>query len=32
MINGCLGISSYEEEDRQFKLVGGLQKFKNGFF
>jgi hypothetical protein len=32
VINGCLDISSYEAGDRSFKLVGGLQEFKNGFF
>jgi hypothetical protein len=32
VINGCLDISSCEVGDRRFKLVGGLQKLKNGFF
>jgi hypothetical protein len=30
VINGCLEISTREEGDRRFKLVGGLQKWKNG--
>jgi hypothetical protein len=30
VINGCLDISSCEAGDRRFKLVGGLQKLKNG--
>jgi hypothetical protein len=32
VINGCLDISSCEEGDRRFKLVGGHQKLKNCFF
>jgi hypothetical protein len=31
VINGCLDISSYEAEDRRFKLVGGAPGIEEWF-